>query len=117
MSLLKGTSVTVYKPIYGELDSMGEPTISWIETTVENVLFQPTQSGGTGTHDLEVDRINGVSITPTFHFPKTYTESLRGCKIQYGGNEYRVVGDPQPFMIENTPGDWNRTVPCEVAYG
>lgn len=53
----------------------------------------------------------------TFHFPKTYTASLRDCQIRYGGREYPVIGDPQPYLDANCPGEWNRAVECGVCDG
>ena len=36
--------------------------------------------------------------------------ALKGCRVNVRGTEYRVIGDPQRYDPENTPGDWNLTV-------
>lgn len=112
MQIFKGMQVKVLRQVKGEPDEMGEPTLTWKPETVDNVLMHPST-----TDDLEASRPDGVQIDVTFHFPKTYTASLRGCRIQVGEHEYRVVGDPQPYMEQNTPGSWNRTVGAEAVYG
>ena len=53
----------------------------------------------------------------TFHFPKAYARSLKGCSVRYGGRTYAVVGDPQPYLDANCPGEWNRAVGCEACDG
>lgn len=53
----------------------------------------------------------------TFHFPESFTESLRGARVTYAGNTYEVVGDPQPYLADLTPGDWNRAVSCVIVRG
>lgn len=113
MQLFKGARVTVLRKVKGELDEMGDPVISWEPETVDNVLYHQGS-----TVDLDASRPDGVQIDMTFHFPKTYTASLRGCKIKIDDqHEYMVVGDPQPYMPKNTPGPWNRSVGAEVVYG
>lgn len=112
MQIFKGMQVKVLRQVKGEPDEMGEPTVTWSCETVDNVLVHPGS-----TTDLEVSRPEGVQIDMTFHFPKTYTASLRGCRIRFNAHEYRVVGDPQPYMEQNTPGSWNRTVGAEAVYG
>ena len=46
----------------------------------------------------------------TLCFPKTYAGDLRGRTVEVRGSECRVIGDPQRYTEENTPGDWNLTV-------
>ena len=112
MSLIKGAEATVLRPVEGAVDSMGEPTVSWEDERVENVLMSPSSAD-----DMGADRPNGVTADVTLHFPKGYGKTLRGCKVRFRGVTYRVVGNPQPYMEENTPGDWNLPVECEVADG
>lgn len=116
-SLIQGTQVIVSRPVTIGKDSMGEPIEEWVSEAVENVLFQPGGGQDVTTYDLDADRPNGVEIAVTFHFPKSYNESLRGCKITYLDKVYRVIGNPQPYMVDNTPGDWNYAVRCEAVYG
>ena len=55
-------------------------------------------------------RPDGTEVAYTLCFPKSFTASLKGCRVNVRGTEYRVIGDPQRYDPENTPGDWNLTV-------
>lgn len=113
MMLISGTSVVVeYRSANGK-DAHGNTVYGeWEQETVENVI---PQRGDTA--DIDAERPEGVSVVMTFHFPKAYTKSLKGCRIVYAGKTYSVVGDPQPYLDENTPAQWNRPVECEVSSG
>lgn len=113
MQLIKSCSVEVLRPGKTNLDEFGNETPG--EATAETVPNVVPCRGSTA--DLDADRPDGVTVAMTFHFPKTYTASLRGCDVRYAGREYRVIGDPQPYLDANTPGDWNRPVECEVCDG
>ena len=110
--MIKGDSVNVLRFVNTGTDDMGEPVQEWQTETVEDVLFAPSS-----TEDVGAERPNGDAVVVTFHFPKTYTQSLRGCKIEYAGSTYAVQGDPHGYMIENCPTRWNRTVTAQVCYG
>lgn len=103
---IKGESITVIRPSveYDELYELIECDPE--REQVENVLIAP----GRDTQDMDEKRQNGDKVWLTLHFPKTYTDGLRGCQIEVYGQVYDVVGDPQPYMQSNTPGQWNRPV-------
>ena len=112
---IKGIEVTVLRPtretdrLGNEVD--GEP----VREAVADVLVSP----GT-TADMEASRPDGVTVALTLHFPKAYTASLEGCKVELPGpwgGTYSVVGDPKPYMDGNCPGRWNRPVMVEAAHG
>lgn len=77
---------------------------------VSGVLPQPG-----GSSDLEAARPDGVRVAMTFHWPKADRASLKGCRIEYGGREYRVIGDPQPYAF--APGPFDRAVETEAVDG
>lgn len=54
-----------------------------------------------------------MTVAFTLCFPKEYAGELRGCSVLVRGTEYAVVGNPQRYTPDNTPGDWNLTT--EVA--
>lgn len=113
MNLIIGVAVEVLRRTAASKDSHGNAAPGrWMAETVENVLPQPG-----ATSDLEASRPDGVNVAMTFHFPKTYEHALRGCRVKYLGAEYAVIGDPQPYLNSNCPGDWNRAVECEVCNG
>ena len=75
---------------------------------VENVLVVPGQ-----TNDVtDSVRPDGKSVSYTLHFPKGFDRSLRGALVKVRGEEFRVVGDPKHYTLENTPTKW--WLPVEV---
>lgn len=88
-------------------DDLGEPTEDGAAETAVNAIVAPG-----ATEQLDASRPNGVSVAYTLHFPKTWTESLRGLKVRVRGEVYGVVGDPQPYTAANAPMAYN--LPVEV---
>lgn len=89
-----------------QFDKLGEPTVVATEREdVKGVLVCPGS-----TSDLDASRPNGATVAFTLHFPKDYTKSLKDCLVEVRGKEYVVIGDPQSYTVQNTPGEWNLTV-------
>ena len=112
--MIQGERVTLFVPVKGSEDSYGVPSVEWrAQRVFENVLVAPA-----GTADLEPGmRADGDSVSLTLHFPKTYTGSLRSCRLAVRGVMYEVVGDPQPYTDQNVPGAWNRPVTVRLVEG
>ena len=114
--MISGQSVTVLTPNTDGTDRLGEPIyIEPTETTVENVLIVPG-----ATADLEASRPDGVTVALTLHFPKTFSGDLRGCSVVITGDyagTYRVIGEPYPYMVVNTPTSWYMPVEVEAVHG
>ena len=92
---IKGVSVYVRRPSTSGADWLGNPVSTWSDPeTVGNVLV----AVGAVVDDLEANRPEGVSVSYTLVFPKSYTDSLRGCEIQVPNDSewYHVIGDPKP---------------------
>lgn len=106
LGLFTGEQVEVIRPT-ATYDELGEPVYADPEREQVEVLVCPGS-----TSDLDATRPNGVQVSFTLHFPKTYTKSLQGCRVEVRGHTYEVVGDPQPYTAANTPGAWN--LPVEV---
>ena len=109
LGLLPKTSVTVLRPNpTGATDPFGAPIDGGpARETVDGVLVTPG-----ATADLDAGRPDGASVALTVHFPRGYSKPLKGCAIEHGGELYRVIGDPQPYMDAGVPGPW--TMPVEV---
>lgn len=97
----------------GSVDEFGNERAEygWSQT-VANVLAAPSSS-----QDLGAERPDGNATVMTFHFPKTYIGSLKGCLIGWGGKQWEVIGDPQPYSRDSTPGMWNRPVQARLVEG
>lgn len=105
MNLIQEETVVVVS-LETEYDELGEPvSVKETREMVENVVVAPG-----ATADLDETRPEGVSVAFTLCFPKTYSGDLRGRSVEVRGIEYKVIGDPQRYTAENTPGDWNLTV-------
>lgn len=116
MFLQSSQAVTVFRPVAGGFDRLGNPAAAgWEAEEVAGVLIAPAAS-----QDLGAERPEGYTDALTIHFPKEYTQSLLGCEIELPApwpSRVRVIGDPQPYQAELTPGRWNRAADCEVSDG
>ena len=114
--MINGETVTVIRPTKTGVDALnnpvyGEPT----REVVSNVLIAPG-----GTSDFEAARPEGVTVSCTLHFPKTYTDDLEGCSVELPApwaGTYHVIGKAQPYIDENTPGLWDRQCEVTAAHG
>lgn len=107
--ILKGTKVTVERRVEVGRDPGNNPIFEWQSEDVENVLVVPGPRA-----DVETSaRPYGTHVTFNLHFPKGYPATLRHARIRVrGGDPLDVIGDPQHYMEENTPGPWS--MPVEV---
>ena len=110
--LMQTVAVTVAHREQVGMDAYAAPVYRLVEEVVEGCLVEPG-----ATADLDASRPEGVTAALRVHFPKSYTASLRGATVTYGGRSYPVVGDPAPYMPANSPGPWNRTVECGACDG
>ena len=110
---MRGEDVTVTRRVLSGRDDMGEPVVATSTETVGNVLWHEST-----TDEMdESTRMYGVTCDLSLDFPKSYTASLEGCHVTVRGTEYRVLGDPKGFMVQNTPTPWNRPVKVARADG
>lgn len=105
--LLPKTSVTVIRRKEVGKDPFNAPIYENVRENVAGVLVTPG-----ATSDLDASRPEGVRVVYTINFPKGYGKTLKGCLVQYLEDTYRVIGDPQPYMGDGTPGPWD--MPAEV---
>lgn len=104
-SLIAGEPVVVVRPSV-TLDELGEPIYGEpVRTMIPDVLVTPG-----ATSDMDASRPNGVTVSFTLGFPKSFHEPLRGCSVEVRGDEYAVVGNPHPLTPQNIPGPYNYTV-------
>lgn len=97
----------------GAIDEFGNEQAEYGSAkTLSNVLVAPSSS-----QDLGAERPDGDATIMNFHFPKTYIGQLKGCLIGWRGGWWEVIGDPQPYSKESTPGVWNRPVQARLVKG
>jgi hypothetical protein len=105
-----GETVVVERPVETGRDAHNEPIVEWVSESVADVLVAP----GPRADISDAMRPVGTVVEWNLHFPKSWSGSLRGARISVrGGVPCGVVGDPQPFTLENTPTRW--WLPVEVS--
>lgn len=113
--MIRGRIVTVVSKVQTGTDRFNEPIYSEVLNDVHNVVIQRGESS-----DLDATRPEGARVDFTLHFPKTYTGDLRGAEIVLYGEfsgRYRIVGEPYPYMRENTPTPWYMPVEVVAVHG
>lgn len=112
--MIFGENIALTERDSGAIDEFGNERVEYRKypLTVSNVLVAPTSS-----QDLGAERPDGTVTIMTFHFPKTYIGSLKGCLIGWNGSRWEVIGDPQPYSKKSTPGMWNRPVQARLVEG
>lgn len=111
--MIFGENIVLRDRWSGSVDEFGNEKAEYGSgQTVSNVLVAPSSS-----QDLGAARPDGDATVMTFHFPKTYIGSLKGCLIGWRGAWWEVIGDPKPYSKESTPGVWNRPVQARLVKG
>lgn len=101
--MIKGETVVVERREQVGVNAHREPVYEWVSETVHDVLVAP----GPRNDIPDGSRPEGVTIAWSLHFPKTFTRSLDGARISVRGQTpCKVVGDPQPYTLANTPTRW-----------
>jgi len=110
-----GETVVVIRRVEAGRDPANEPIYETTRTPVDDVLVAP----GPRTDIRDGIRPDGVDIVYSLHFPKTFSEDLRGCFIEVRDEStpYRVRGSPRPYTPENTPTRWHLPVEVERSDG
>lgn len=85
-------------------DPYGHPTYESTWEEVRDVLVCPT-TGEVAARTLE-NRESETRSSFTIHFPKGWYRPLRGLKVRLRGRLFNVIGEPDHFTLENTPGRW-----------
>lgn len=114
--MIKGITASVELRVRDARDAFGNDVEAYAAPVdVSPVLVTPGACA-----ELDSVRPEGVVVAFTAHFPKTWTGSLRGAQVTLPapwGGPYKVVGDPKPYMPQNTPTPWNMPVELEAVDG
>ena len=111
--MIFGENIQLKERAPDTIDEFGNELVVYRQLfTVGNVLVAPTSS-----QDLGAERPDGDATIMTFHFPKTYIGRLKGCLIGWSARWWEVIGDPQPYSKDSTPGMWNRPVQARLVKG
>ena len=103
---------TVYVSVRSEYstDRLGNPVRSWAEpVAVEHVLASVIDAD-----ERDYSRPDGYVATYTLAFPRGCNLDLRGAKVEVGGRELTVIGDP---VHVSSPLLWDMKVTAGVHDG
>lgn len=107
-----GKTVTVKRKTV-TYDANRNPVEAWAPQIVNNVIVVP----GATSDISESMRPDGTVVAFTLAFPKSFSSSLRGCRVVISGEgEFSVIGDPRPCR-ENCPTQWWITAEVEACDG
>ena len=100
-SLIPTEAVTVIRPTV-ERDDLGEP----IEAGASREEVRCVVCPG-ATSDMDATRPEGVTVSYTLHFPKTYAGSLRGCsRCAAPATTWWATLSARPRRRRQAPGTW-----------
>lgn len=109
---MRGERVSVLSPVR-TLGDDREPSVEWSEAAVDDVLVAPGATSGSPSGN----RPGPTEAALTLAFPKTFSGSLRGCRVRVRGELFDVVGDPRPNQAWNCPTRWWLTAEVRRALG
>ena len=104
MSIIKGISVDLYECTITGRDAFNAPIYTPTKTTVNNVLVFPVE-------DAEIVnsiQLHGVKVVYEICIPKGDTHTWEGCRVDFFGESFVVIGDGKEYIDANVPLDWNK---------
>lgn len=110
---ITGETIRLLTPAVTGVDEGNNEVIELSESIVSDVLVAP----GSTPDVWASNRPDGARVVFTLHFPKWFTANLRGCEVIVRGLRCRVVGDPQPYTLANTPTRWHMPAEVELVEG
>lgn len=108
-----GETVEVETTVQAGKDSFGNAIYESKFVPVENVLVAPSST----TNVIDTTRPNGANVVYQLYFPKGFDLPLMNKKIKVRNEVFRVIGDPKPYPVENTPTPWFMEVEVEHVEG
>lgn len=107
--MLKGRTITLYERTEGTADAFNRPSYTETPVTVANVLIAPVSS-----EDMISElNLSGKRAVYQLGIPKGDAHSWEGCRVNFFGQDWRVIGYPTEGQEEMIPLSWNRKVTVE----
>lgn len=109
MTLIKGTTVTLYEKTATGADAFGVPTYSTTPVAVDNVLVgQPSAEELTSELNL-----TGRRIAYVLGIPKGDAHQWENRLVSFFGETFQTFGAIEQGIEENVPGPWHKKIKCE----
>ena len=109
--MFKGETVTVETKVETGRDAHNNPVYEAVRADVGGVLVAVGQTADIG----ESNRPEGVSVSYTLYFPKTFEGGLENARVMVRGEWFDIVGKPLPWL--QSPTDWNMVAEAVVNHG
>ena len=108
---MKGITVKLYERTQSGADAFNRPIYTELPVDVANVLVAPADTGGQEL--LDALNLTGRKAVYTLAIPKGDTHSWEGCRVDFFGESWRVVGIPTEGVEDLIPLAWNKKVQVE----
>ena len=108
---MKGITVVLYERTQTGTDAFNRPAWEEVPVQVENVLVTPATE--TGEEHLDSTDLVSRSADYTLGIPKGDTHSWEGCRVDFFGERFRVIGKPTKGIDALIPLSWNMKVRVE----
>ena len=110
--MLRGITVTLWeRTATGEQDDFHREIYTETPVRVKNVLVAPATQ--TGEEILESTDLESRRADYTLGIPKGDTHSWEGCRVDFFGESFRVIGKPTKGIEAMIPLSWNKKVRVE----
>lgn len=108
---MKGITITLYDRTQTGVDALNHPTYAETPVSVDNVLVAPMSS----TEVLEMYNLTGRKAVFQLGIPKGDThEWTAGKKVNFFGEDWRIIGIPEEGIENLIPLSWNKKVKVEL---
>lgn len=107
--MLTGITIRLLTPSQTGIDELGVPVYDWEPSIVDNVLIGEPQD----QERAEIYALYGKRAAYTLAIPKTDTHDWVGCRVEFFGHTWHVIGQPTKGLDHLVPGPWNMKVHVE----
>ena len=108
---MRGITITLYEREQSGTDLFNRPEYTETPVEVENVLVAPVTPGGEEV--LDTLDLTGRKAVYTLAIPKGDTHRWEGCRVEFFGETWQVIGKPTQGIEELIPLSWNKKVTVE----
>lgn len=108
---MRGIKITLYEREQTGTDPFNRPEYIETPVEVENVLVAPVTPGGEEV--LDTLDLTGRKAVYTLAIPKGDTHRWEGCKVEFFGETWQVIGKPTQGIEALIPLSWNKKVRVE----
>lgn len=109
---LHGITITLLERVQVGTDPFNKPVYREEPVEVENVLIAPVTPGGEEV--LDTLNLTGRKAVYTLAIPKGDNHRWEGCKVQFFGGTWQVIGKPTQGIEALIPLSWNKKVRVEA---